>query len=675
MSRKRHEELKSLIRYHDYLYYVKDAPELSDSQYDMLFKELLTLESSLNGLDLSDSPSQKVGGRPLEQFEKIAHRKPMLSLSNCYNFEDIQAFEQKVSRALELGSAPLEYFCEPKFDGMALEIVYENGLFTKAITRGDGSIGENITENVRKIKNIPLRLLLVEPPPLIEIRGEVVILKDDFKQLNEQQESLGLAGFANPRNAAAGSLRQLDSSVLSSRPLKFFAYALGVTEGLQFETQSEIHQFFKVAGFTTATHHNQVTLSQLCRGSLEVYEFYNKVKAVRHSLPYEIDGIVIKVNLRSLQLELGEIARSPRWATAVKYPPEQSSAKVLAIQYQVGRTGVVTPVAIMEPTKVGGVTITNATLHNFEELQKKDVRVGDIVTLHRAGDVIPEIIEVQVSMRLTELDPVTPPSHCPECSEPLVKFSGEVALRCVNSNCPAIKKGNLIHFVSRRALNIDHVGEKLVEELYDQGLVVNFSDFYRLDQASLETLPRKKEKSIANILSSLEKSKNTSLSKLIYSFGIRFVGEATSEILACRFKTISAFLDATHAQLSELSEVGPKVADSVLDWIQNPLNRDQVHQLIELGLRITNYQGQSPTQDGLLAGQSFLITGTLEISRHQAESLIKQHGGLILSGVSKKLSCLIVGQSPGSKLKKAEQLGIPIKSWDDLINEIQNSKS
>jgi DNA ligase (NAD+) len=589
MSRKqRHEELKKLIRYHDYLYYVKDAPELTDAQYDLLFKELLDLENTEPGLDLSDSPSQKVGGGVADHFEKVPHRKPMLSLSNCYNYQDIAVFQERALKNLGLNQNELEFFCEPKFDGMALELVYENGLLVSAITRGDGLVGENVTENVKKIKNVPICLLIDPAPPLIEIRGEVLLEKADFKALNEQQEALGFQGFANPRNAAAGSLRQLDSRIVSKRPLKFFAYALGASRGIQFDTQFTVYQFFQKAGFTTATFFKNQPLTCIAKGVDEVFKFYQAIGEIRNELPYEIDGIVVKVNSLKLQEKLGEIARSPRWAAAVKYPPEHALAKVSDIQFQVGRTGVITPVAIMQPTRVGGVTITHATLHNFDELAKKDVRIGDTVILHRAGDVIPEIVEVQRSARLPDAQPVKPPTHCPQCHSALSRWEGEVAYRCTNPSCPAIQKGMLMHFVSRKAMNINKIGEKLIEELFDSGLVTDITGFFKLTPEALAKLPRKGEKSINNILSSIEKSKRTTLSKFIYALGIRFVGESVSKLLANHFKTIHAFMNATHEELCQLPDIGPKVAKSISEWISSPKNKALVNQLLELGVIIEN---------------------------------------------------------------------------------------
>jgi len=671
MDRKRHEELKELIRYHDYLYYVKDMPELTDGQYDELFQELVSIEKNAAELNLADSPTQKVGGGLLAHFEKTAHRKPMLSLSNCYDQYDIEAFEGRALKHLGSSQSALEFFCEPKFDGMALELVYENGVFTNAITRGDGLVGENITENVKKIRNIPIKLLMNPAPPLIEIRGEVIMEKMAFKMLNVQQETAGLHGFANPRNAAAGSLRQLDSRIAAQRPLRFFAYAIGAFEGIEFYTQEQMHRFFRVAGFTTATSFKKLPLVKLCRGSKDVFSFYQNIHKIRSELPFEIDGIVIKVNSFSLQQELGEIARSPRWATSAKYPPEQALARVIDIQFQVGRTGVVTPIVIMEPTKVGGVTITSATLHNFDELAKKDVRLGDIVTLHRAGDVIPEVIGVDQSKRMGPTKKLDFPASCPVCRSTLVQAPEEVAHRCINSDCPAIKKGALVHFASRRAFNIGKFGEKLAEELFDAGLVSGISDIFRLDKSSLAMLPRKKEKSIQNILSSIEKAKQTTLAKFIYALGIRFVGEATSELLASHFGTLERFMSASRDDLCALHEIGPKVADSILTWTTNKANRAEVERILKFGVHFGEAYIDSPLSNAL-NGKTFLITGTLPISRRDAESLIKRNGGQILTGVSKSLSFLIAGDSPGSKLKKAEQLGIPVKSWDDIKNVLKS---
>jgi DNA ligase (NAD+) len=685
MSQNRHEELKQILRYHDYLYYVKDSPTITDAQYDLLFQELLTLEASCPDLVLKDSPSQKVGGGLLEEFKKVPHSKPMLSLTNCYNFEDIYHFQERIKKNIPPDSESLNFFCEPKFDGMALELIYKKGLFYQAITRGDGQWGEDVTENVLKIKNIPLKLFLDFPPALIEIRGEVIIEKAAFKKLNEKQELLGLQYFANPRNAASGSLRQLDSRVLSSRPLKFFAYSLGSYEGISFSSQEEIYAFFQKSGFTTAHHHKKNPLTQLCSEAEDIYDFYKKVESFRSELPYEIDGIVIKVNSLKIQKNLGEIARSPRWATAVKYPPQQTQTQITDIVFQVGRTGVITPVALMTPAEVGGVTITTATLHNFHELQKKDIRIGDTVILHRAGDVIPEIVSVTDPHRDQRAEPIKPPLFCPECCSDLYSQEGEVALRCVNTQCPAIKKGLVIHFVSRKALNIDHVGEKLIEELFSHNLIHNAADLYSLTADQLRLLPRKKSKSIENILQSIKESKNRPLHQFLFALGIRFVGDSTSRILASHFKTLENFMTASFEELCTLKEVGPKVAQSIVNWVTDPDNQRLIESFTKLGVTPQPEQDKASLDPGLsldsdhplavgrFSGLFFLITGTLPLPRQEAQEFLVFHGGQLVKSVTKKLSCLIVGENPGSKLKKAEELGIPTKSWDDLINEFKKA--
>jgi DNA ligase (NAD+) len=464
MPLSRHEELKALIRQHDYSYHVLDQPIISDFEYDQLFKELLDLEKSHPNLNLEDSPSQKVGGQLLESFSKGTHRKPMLSLSNSYQLQDLSEFDLRVKKFLNT-DVEIEYCCELKLDGLAIELIYEQGLLTSALTRGDGIIGENVFENVKKIRNIPLRLNSPHPPALLEVRGEILIFKQDFITLNQTQEEEGLAVFANPRNAAAGSLRQLDSSIVAKRPLKFFGYGIGETMGIEYSSQSQLFDSLKRFGIPTSPR------VEVLSSITQVQDFYQLIQTERSSLPFEIDGVVIKVNSFELQNRLGEIARSPRWATAAKFAPERSQAKVIDIQIQVGRTGVLTPVAIMEPTSVGGVTITNATLHNFEELEKKDVRIGDKVWIHRAGDVIPEVIEVILSLRSPDITAFPAPTECPECSSKVYKLEDEVALRCTNPSCPAILRGNIQHFVSRKAMNVDKVGDKLIEELVQHQLI------------------------------------------------------------------------------------------------------------------------------------------------------------------------------------------------------------
>lgn len=668
MPKSRHEELKSLLRQFDYSYHVLDQPIISDYEYDQLFIELLELEKNNPHLYIKDSPSQKVGGQLLEAFSKGTHRKPMLSLSNSYNLKDLVDFDSRIKKFLN-SEEPVTYCCELKLDGLAIELIYEDGLLTSALTRGDGIIGENVFENIKKIKNIPLKLNVSNPPSLLEIRGEVLIFKNDFIELNHLQDEEGLNIFANPRNAAAGSLRQLDSSIVAKRPLKFFGYGIGETIGISFSSQSQLFESLKSMGIPISPRYETLSSIEL------VQNFYQTVHQERSSLPFEIDGVVIKVNSFDLQSRLGEIARSPRWATAAKFAPQRSKAKVIDIQIQVGRTGTLTPVAIMEPTQVGGVTITNATLHNFEELSKKDVRIGDTVWLHRAGDVIPEIIEVISSLRSNTSKAFLLPKNCPECGSEVTKLEDEVALRCINPICPAIIRGNLQHFVSRKAMNIDKVGDRLIAELIEHHLVTTSADLYSLTAEDLSKLPRKKEKSILNTLTSIEKSKSNTLANFIFALGIRFVGESTSALLAEHYKNIDAFMRATSEDLSNINEIGPKVAESLISWISSPSNQTLIAEFKAKGVNPTFADTEGFAVGGPLEGKSFLVTGTLPISRAEAHTFIKKNGGKLLSQISKQLDFLICGDKPGSKLKKALELNIIVLSWEEVTKMVTLSSS
>lgn len=661
MSRKRHEELKKIISQHDYNYYVLDNPTITDFEYDQLFTELQKLESHEEGLDLSDSPTQRVGGSPLDGFIKASHRLPMLSLANSYSPQDIIEFDERVKKFLNMTSH-IEYLSEPKFDGLSMELVYENGLLIRAITRGDGMVGEDVTQNIRTIKSIPLKLKMSTPPPLLEVRGEVLMFKQDFAKLNETQQESGNPTFANPRNAAAGTVRQLDSKICASRPLRFFAYALGAIEGIEFKTQHEIESFFSSIEIPTVQQTHPELLRK-CANAAEVVEYYHYVEKIRSSLPFDIDGIVVKVNLLRAQEDLGLVARSPRWATAAKFKPEQATTVIRDIVVQVGRTGALTPVAVMEPVKVGGVTVTNATLHNQDEINRKDIRIGDTVIVQRAGDVIPEVVSVVFEKRPKNSHPFLIPDLCPACGASVVKLEGEVVSRCVNTLCEAMIKESLKHFVARRAMNIDKVGERLIDTFVENKLVNKFSDFYRLTKESILTLDRQGEKSAENIITSIENSKKTSLARFIFAMGIRFVGEQTAKHLADHFGTLENFLKANEEELLSVPEIGPKVARAILTWTTNKDLLNEVHSLESLGVEI---QKPLRTQAGPLSGHSFLITGTLPVKRDEAKNFIERNGGKILSSVSSKLDYLVVGDDPGSKLEKAQSLGVKILSWDEL---------
>lgn len=662
MSKERHELLKKIISEHDYNYYVLDKPIISDFEYDKLFAELLKLEKENPELEISNSPSQRVGGAALTLFEKASHRIPMLSLSNSYDLDDIREFDKRVKKFLRRED-DIEYFCEPKFDGLSMELIYENGVLTRAITRGDGVIGEDVTQNIKTVKAIPLTLK--ESPPLLEVRGEVLIFKNDFAKLNLSQQELGLQTFANPRNAAAGSIRQLDPKITASRPLKFFAYALGQTEGVTFSTQDEIEKYFEKMGLPTLVNSQWV---RRCQNADEIEAYYNFIHEQRSELPYDIDGIVIKVNSLALQDDLGMVARSPRWATAAKFAPEQAVTTIEKIEVQVGRTGALTPVAIMKPVKVGGVTVTNATLHNQDEINRKDVRVGDTVIVQRAGDVIPEVVSVVLDKRPLQSTPFLIPLQCPSCGEDVLKNEGEVVSRCVNPFCLAILKESLKHFVARRAMNIDKVGDKIIDVFVDKGLVRKFSDLYRLTKDDITALERQGEKSAENIINSIEKSKQTTLAKFIFAMGIRFVGEQTAKNIADHFGTVQKFLDASLEELLLIPEIGEKVALAILQWTEKPEMRDEVQALLDAGVVLA---GPQRIEGGKLSGLSFLITGTLPIKRDDAKELVEQNGGKILGSVSSKLNYLIAGEDPGSKLEKAQGLGVTVLDWDGFLELIK----
>lgn len=662
MKNLRHQELKKIISHHDHLYHVLDKPEISDFEYDQLFAELIEIEKNVPSLDLIDSPSQRVGGQQLDGFKKVPHRTPMLSLSNSYSVEDILMFDERSKKFLG-NASEIEYFCEPKFDGLSMEIIYINGTLHQAITRGDGSVGEDVTQNIKTIKSIPLVLKTNTPPSLLEVRGEVLIFKEDFKNLNEQQQELGLNTFANPRNAAAGAVRQLDSRIAASRPLKFFAYGLGVVDGIDFQTQSEVSEYLSNIGFPVS--------NQKLRGIFNkdlLNEYYHNIQNLRSQLDFDIDGIVIKVNNLNLQNELGMVARSPRWATAAKFKPEQATTTVLNIVVQVGRTGALTPVAIMSPVKVGGVTITNATLHNIEEIHRKDIRINDTVVIQRAGDVIPEIDHVVIEQRPADSIKFEMPDRCPVCNSVVVKIEGEVVTRCINNYCSAILKESLKHFVSRRAMNVDKLGDRLIESLVDSKKVSCFSDLYTLTKDSLLELERQGDKSTDNIMENILKSKQTTLARFIFALGIRFVGEQTAKHLAEHFHTFDKFLDCKSEELLSITEIGPKVAQTILDWRTNTELVNDSLRLFDLGVTASSPQLNS---GGILSGKSFLITGTLPVKRDDAKIMIENNGGKISSAISNKLNYLIVGDDPGSKVEKAQKLNIQILSWEDLVSLIK----
>ena len=690
MSRARLNQLKEEIRKHEYQYHVLDQPLISDREYDKLYQELLDIEAQHPDWLTPDSPSQRVGSEPLEAFEKVAHRNPMLSLQNSYSPDEIRAFDERVKKVLQTEDE-ISYFCEPKFDGLAVELIYEDGLLTGALTRGDGAVGENVFSNVRTIQAIPQRLNVAKPPALFEVRGEILMFKNDFRLLNEAQQESGVVPFANPRNAAAGSIRQLDPRISASRRLRMLCYAPGVFEGISFKSQKEFESYLEKASLPTigiadekesiedfvirATKQlkslngkagTRPPLTRICKGADEAIAYYHFIEKVRHLLPFDIDGIVAKVDSYRLQDELGFVARSPRWAVAAKFQPEQGTTVVREILVQVGRTGALTPVAIMEPVRVGGVTITNATLHNQDEIDRKDVRVGDTVVLQRAGDVIPEIVSVVVDKRPKTSKPFRMPNKCPECKEPVTKMEDEVVFRCVNPVCPAIVKESLKHFAARRAMNIERLGDRMIETLVDQGLVNSFSDLYRLTHEKLIELERQGEKSVSNILESIEASKNSTLPRLIFALGIRFVGEATAKSLAKHFGTIEKLMDATLEELVEVPDIGPKVAESLIRAFEGKELRLEIKNLQKLGVHYAPVTKKKSSGSDALLDKKFVITGALPISRDEAKDLIEANGGATMSSVSKKTDYVLAGDEAGSKLQKAQELGVTVIDWTEL---------
>lgn len=655
-AKSRHDKLVKEIREHDYAYFVLDQPKISDRDYDKLYQELLEIEQHFPELLTANSPSQRVGGAALSKFEKMPHKIPMLSLSNTYNIEEIVEFDKRVKKFLST-AADIEYFCDLKFDGLAIELVYENGTLVSALTRGDGVTGENVVSNVRTIRSIPLALNGDDAPKSIEVRGEIIMHKEDFRTLNEQQQEAGEIPFANPRNAAAGTIRQLDPKIAATRPLKFYAYGLGDSPFFKPKTLLEMYSGFKGFGFPIV----QKNLFSLARGANEIVDYYHRIQKLRHQLPFDIDGIVIKINSRNLQDELGFVARSPRWATAAKFEPERAETTIENIIVQVGRTGALTPVAVMSPVEVGGVTVTHATLHNQDEVDRKDVRVGDTVIIHRAGDVIPEVVSVILEKRPKKTSPFKIPKSCPVCDETTYQNPGEVVQRCLNPLCAARIKESLKHFVSRRAMNIESIGDRLIDTLVDQKLLNSFSDIYRLTHDKLIGLERQGEKSTKKILENIDRSKDTTLARFIYALGIRFVGEQTAKLIAKKVKSVDAFCTVSTEDLLAVDGIGPKVAQAVTDELSKKPFIFEIKALLQLGVHPKSEADSSISS--IFTGKTFVITGTLPLDRDKVKDMIEAHGGKASGSVSKKTHFVLAGEEAGSKLDKARELGVPIIDW------------
>ena len=652
--------LRQEIAEHNFRYYVQDAPTVSDAEYDGLFRELQALEQQYPPLATADSPTQRVGGAPATAFDGVTHRVPMLSLNNAFSDDEAEAFDRRVREAL--GVDLVLYAVEPKFDGLAVSLVYEAGVFTVGATRGDGSSGENVTANLRTVAAIPLRLP-DDAPPLLEVRGEVLIFKRDFEALNAAQAAKGDKPFANPRNAAAGSLRQLDARVTAGRRLAFFAYGVGSVDwgsgGAAPPTQDALLRRLEALRLPVTRERAVV------RGLAGLLDTYRLIGSRRGALPFDIDGVVYKVNDFAQQERLGFVSRAPRFALAHKFPAEEMATEVVAIDVQVGRTGALTPVARLKPVFVGGVTVTNATLHNEDEVRRKDVQVGDTVIVRRAGDVIPEVVRVVAGARSADARPFAMPTACPECGSAVVRLPDEAIARCSGGLvCPAQRKQSLLHFAGRRAMDVEGLGEKLVDQLVDAGIVRTPADLYRLDVSSLAALERMADKSAANVVAAIDASRQATLARFIFALGIRHVGEATAKDLARHFGALEALMDADEAALQGVRDVGPVLAESIARFFAEPHNREVIGQLRAAGVRWDDHEPQRAAP-GRLAGLALVLTGTLpSLSREQAKALIEAEGGKVVGSVSAKTNYVVAGIEAGSKLAKARELGIEVLDED-----------
>ncbi|OTP88556.1 DNA ligase (NAD(+)) LigA [Gilliamella apicola] len=662
--------LRNLIRHHEYCYYVLDAPEIPDSEYDKLIKQLQQIEQQYPNLITTDSPTQRVGGAALAQFASIKHELPMLSLDNVFDESSFIAFNKRVKDRLHITeNEQVEYCCELKLDGLAVSILYENGKFSKAATRGDGTTGEDITANVRTIKTIPLVLIGENIPARLEVRGEVFMTHKGFAKLNADAEKRNEKVFANPRNAAAGSLRQLDPKITAKRPLSFYCYGVGIIEGSSLpDTHYDRLMQFKAWGLPVS---DKVEKRQ---GAQAALDYFKQIGEQRMSLDFDIDGVVIKVNSISLQNELGFVARAPRWATAFKFPAQEEVTQLNKVDFQVGRTGAITPVARLEPVSVAGVIVSNATLHNSDEIARLGIREGDYVTVRRAGDVIPKIVAVLLDRRPTNTKEIVFPTHCPICGSLIVRDEGQAISRCAGGLiCPAQRKEALKHFVSRRAMNVDGMGDKIIEQLVDKDYVKTPADLYKLNLPTLCSLDKIGEKSANNLLNALDASKNTTLSRFIFALGIPNVGEVTAENLVNQLGNLSAIKNASLEQLQTVNDIGVVIAESIIDFFQEPHNRNVIEQLTSEEINIhwqdITPQAQTTIVDSPFSGKTIVLTGTLSVlTRDEAKNKLKQLGAKVTGSVSKNTDLVIAGEAAGSKLDKAQELGIKVIDEQEMLN-------
>ncbi|MDH4617302.1 NAD-dependent DNA ligase LigA [Brevibacillus sp. AY1] len=659
-------ELTNSIERHNRLYHAEDRPEISDQEYDQLVRELIELEARFPELAQPDSPTKRVGGAPLPFFEKVVHKTPMLSLGNAFGEDDLRDFDRRVRQAV--GSQAVRYVCELKIDGLAVSLHYENGLFVKGATRGDGTTGEDITQNLRTIRSIPLRL---SRPLTLEVRGEAYMPKPAFEKLNKEREERGEPLFANPRNSAAGSLRQLDPKIAASRQLDTFIYGIGELQGESVDSHSEGLDLLETLGFKV----NQER--RVFADIEEVISFINTWTEKRPTLPYEIDGMVIKLDSYAQQQELGFTAKSPRWAIAYKFPAEEAVTVLEGIEVSVGRTGTVTPTALLKPVSLAGTTVKRASLHNEDIIREKGLLIGDYVVVKKAGDIIPEIVAVLPERRTGNETPFSMPTHCPECGSDLVRLEEEVALRCINPMCPALIREGMIHFVSRTAMNIDGLGEKVVAQLFNDGIIHSVADLYYLHQQRdvLLGMERMGEKSVDNLLAAIEASKENSLERLLFGLGIRLVGAKAARVLAEHFGHIDAIMQAEEADFTQIDEIGPKMAASLIHYFRQPQAEAVIERLKAAGVNMT-YKGiRIESGDDLpFAGKTIVLTGTLaQMSRQEAEEAIARLGGKVTGSVSKKTDLVIVGEKAGSKLEKAEKLGVAVMDEAGFLQVLEGN--
>jgi len=657
--------LTAELERHNYLYHVLDQPAISDADYDRLLRQLQQLEDQFPQLRRPDSPTQRVGGEPAKGFAALRHRQPMLSLDNAFAAEEVREFEARALRALGR-SGPLAYVAEPKLDGLAVELIYQQGRFVRGLTRGDGETGEDVSANLRTVRALALKLRSEGPkiPELLEVRAEVLYPTADFQRLNARREEDGRERFANPRNAAAGALRQLDPRITASRPLTLFCHGAGVVEPDPFTSHWKRLEAFRAWGLKVNP------LARHCRDLDEAFDYHAELSEQRDLLPYEIDGVVFKIDDLTLQRALGSTSKAPRWAIAFKFAPRRAVTLVRDIQVNVGRTGTLTPVALMEPVEVGGVTVSRASLHNQDELERKDIRIGDTVVIERAGDVIPYVVEALPEKRSGRERRFRFPSKCPACGQPVVRPQDEVAWRCLNRACPAQLKEGLRHFASRSGMDIEGLGEKLVEQLVDKGMVRDFADLYGLDAGTLAGLERMGKKSATNLVAALERSRDRDLAKVLNALGIRHVGETMARSLAQYFGSLKALAEASVEQLQEVQEVGPAVAEAVHDFFSNPANRELLKRLRAAGLSFKPPQVRR--QSGKLFGKTFVFTGTLErLSRPEAKSRVEALGGKVVGSVSQAVDYVVAGSEPGSKLAQAERLGKTVLNEDAFLKLLE----